>query len=392
VVLIVHIVLIPSWYPSSSEPLNGIFIKDQAEALATDGIKVTVLHVRVKTSCFSNSGLRVRMQRRCNLREFVVHLGVPVRGSLWLARFEKLLMLIAGLFLVLCRTDIVHAHTVFRAGIQAEVLANWFHLPFIVTEHNTAYARRLYSPAKLIAARRILDAASGVLAVSPYLAAQIASSTGYPEAFINVIPNMVDTDFFEVYPSTMKKQYPDDPWRLCIICILSSKKRVDIALKAMQILLEGGLAIELMVIGNGPEKAFLLTLADKLGISTHVHFLGMLPKEAVKEVLCTSHVLVSSSDYETFGLTIAEAHACGIPTVVTDSGGPASFVDTSNGMIVPKADPGAMAQAIKVILSDFDRYDPLIIRETCVRKFGRAAVLQSLRQVYDSIVATRRHF
>ena len=82
-------------------------------------------------------------------------------------------------------------------------------------------------------------------------------------------------------------------------------------------------------------------------MSTQVEFPGLLNREEVRNIIQESHVVVSSSIIETFGVTLIEGMSCGKPVIATRSGGPEEFVTPEVGILIPTDDITALANAMK---------------------------------------------
>jgi glycosyltransferase involved in cell wall biosynthesis len=113
--------------------------------------------------------------------------------------------------------------------------------------------------------------------------------------------------------------------------------------------------IELILVGSGPQEEELKILADKLGVSKDVQFVGSVLHYAVPEWLNSFDVYLALStlDDESFGVAIIEASACGVPVVVSDAGGlPEVVVDGQTGFIVPRNNPEEAADRIIRLLNN----------------------------------------
>ncbi len=110
----------------------------------------------------------------------------------------------------------------------------------------------------------------------------------------------------------------------------------------------------LTIVGDGPERPMLESLAITLGIADHVEFTGALSRPSARAALASASLLVLPSIcYETFGLAILEAASLGIPSIVTNIGGQLSLVqDGITGRHVPPSDPVALATALRELLAD----------------------------------------
>lgn len=121
--------------------------------------------------------------------------------------------------------------------------------------------------------------------------------------------------------------------------------------RAFDLVLKNRLA-HLVILGKGPEKGRLTDLAEQMGLSGHIVFLGFQknPYQYMKH----ASVFVLSSLQEGFGNVIVEAMACGLPVVSTNCPtGPREIIENmKNGILVPVEDEKSMAEAILRILNN----------------------------------------
>jgi len=96
---------------------------------------------------------------------------------------------------------------------------------------------------------------------------------------------------------------------------------------------------EYWIIGDGPERERLQTLARTLGIGDHVSFLGQLPRSEVLEKMAECHVLVHPSLHDSGGWVCLEGMALGTPVICLDLGGPATQVTAETGFRVAAGSP-----------------------------------------------------
>jgi rhamnosyl/mannosyltransferase len=110
----------------------------------------------------------------------------------------------------------------------------------------------------------------------------------------------------------------------------------------------------LLIIGEGPLRERLTTLARTLGIADRVTLLGTVQDAFPYYQAADVFVLPSIARSEAFGLVQLEAMACGTPVVNTrlDSGVPYVSIDGETGRTVPPEDSRALAAAIKGLLDD----------------------------------------
>jgi glycosyltransferase involved in cell wall biosynthesis len=140
--------------------------------------------------------------------------------------------------------------------------------------------------------------------------------------------------------------------RLTGICgRLGGGKGIDVYLHAVASLGDDFGEVHHLVIGSGPAGSQLRALAIRLGIAERVHFLGF--RDDAPALLGRLCVLASASKRETFGRTLIEAMAQGVPVVATKSGGPEEIVeDGTSGYLVEVGDSEAIAEKMALLLSD----------------------------------------
>ncbi|WP_246069754.1 glycosyltransferase [Humibacillus xanthopallidus] len=156
---------------------------------------------------------------------------------------------------------------------------------------------------------------------------------------------------------------------------LDPAKGVDVLLRAAA--LEA--TVRVRIAGDGPERAALAALADRLGIADRVEFVGPLAPEALPDFYRALDVLVvpsltTQSWVEQFGRVALEAMACGTPVVVSDSGALPGAVDGA-ALVVPEGDPAALAKALQQATGD------AVVRSRLIAEGQRRAQASSWEQV-----------
>ncbi|HYK94684.1 MAG TPA: glycosyltransferase family 4 protein [Candidatus Dormibacteraeota bacterium] len=144
-----------------------------------------------------------------------------------------------------------------------------------------------------------------------------------------------------------------------VVCLgrLIDEKRVELLLAAVAHLALDRPALRCVVIGDGPERERLETLAMTMGIAANVRFAGRLPSADVNAALRASTTLVLPSAREGYGIVVVEAQAAGaIPIVTTGpaTAAPSLIQDGVDGLIVD-ATPEAIAAAVATLLDAPER-------------------------------------
>jgi glycosyltransferase involved in cell wall biosynthesis len=125
----------------------------------------------------------------------------------------------------------------------------------------------------------------------------------------------------------------------------------DLQLKAPDI----ASRIRVRIVGDGPQRTELAQYAAGLGLGKSIQFVGKIAHSSVPQELQNLDIYVALSrlDSESFGVAIIEASACGLPVVVSDVGGlPEVVADGETGIVVPRENPQAAAEALKRLVLD----------------------------------------
>ena len=164
---------------------------------------------------------------------------------------------------------------------------------------------------------------------------------------ITVINNGVDRDHF----SPDGPRVDRDPGLPLIVCVgrLSEQKGQDLAIRALALLPD--LTVRLRLVGSestSGERERLEALAASLGVADRIEWRGQVADSAPE--LRAADLVIAPSRWEGMSLVFLEAMACGAAMVVTDVSG--SEVVEGAGVIVPREDPQALADAVAALLED----------------------------------------
>jgi len=160
---------------------------------------------------------------------------------------------------------------------------------------------------------------------------------------------------------------------------LTKSKNVDVLLRAAAALKAEDLPVKVLVIGEGPEFSSLQSLTKELGIQEEVEFTGGVHPERVPQFLERADVFVLASDTEGWPKALAEAMAFGLICIGSDRGMIPSFLAGGRGFTVQPRDIGALADALRKIVSAPAAYQEM--RESA----SQWASQYSLEQVRDAL-------
>jgi glycosyltransferase involved in cell wall biosynthesis len=391
------VLVIPSWYPCEESPYQALFLREQAICLARR-FDVSVLTPRfpsLRDFCRLRWGpefsqeedhgvntLRVRYLKSPTFRRWIPILAHPDHALIYYRKFAAAIR--NGFDLHVAEhglPDVIHAHVVQPAGWIAVELGQIHDIPVVLTEHSGPFDMHLQTDKQRSLVREILRRADRLVAVSPAL--RDAMTEFEPDARIDVIGNLIDTEFFT---PAVEDRASGRPFRFFYLGVFVEIKGVRHLLHAIHELQARGLRdFEVHLGGDGPLGPTLKRLAADLGIADRCRFLGMLSREEVRDQMRACDVFVLPSLGETFGIVNGEAMACGKPVLSTRCGGPEFVVTPETGILVSPGNPHELADAMASFLKRDRAFDSELIRASAVARFGAEAFLDKTEAVYSAL-------
>ena len=368
-----HILVLPSWYPSEDDPINGSFFAEQAEALADFGHRVSVIALFGD----AHGGIRIVKKQRGRAEEYELHYK-PLPFHLTYFRIMTAISKLLSGWTSADRPDIIHVHS-FRAIRYARAISLMLQIPYIVTEHVSWFERDLLSERDLRSVSAGYARASAVIAVSEGLRDQISALSRLP---VRVVPNLVDERFFR----TELTRPPGQGFRFLSIGSLNRNKGMDVLLSAFSAARKVREDLTLTICGDGEERERLERLSVNLGVTGDVRFTGQVSREQCARYLTECDAFILASRVETFGIVLAEAMACGRPVIMTKTGVWRRIVSPDTGLAVEPDDISGLSHAMLTVAGDPGRYDPVTIREFCRARFSAQAVCESLTDIYEEVL------
>jgi glycosyltransferase involved in cell wall biosynthesis len=148
--------------------------------------------------------------------------------------------------------------------------------------------------------------------------------------------------------------------------------------------------IKIVLAGDGFERPELARRAEQLGIASDVTFLGWVPNAELPPYYRAAAVSVIPSLEEGFGIPAAEAMGCEVPVVASDAGGLPEVVENGvTGLVVPRGDSKALAQAIASLLADPQRRHRMgqAGRERALRLFDWDRSAEQFEEIYRDVAS-----
>ena len=284
--------------------------------------------------------------------------------------------------------DIVHGHWAVPGGVLAAFFANLVRLPLVMTLHGSDVYVTEKSRACALFARYGYNKASCVTSVSGDLRER-AIALGLDEARAIVVPSGVDSARFPGVSGVAMREELGLPASARVIVALGRlvhKKGFCHLIDAVTPIIRDSDDVYCVIGGDGDLRHTLSEQATWLGLDGRVLFPGAVPSSRAPEFIAMGEVVAVPSGIDSFGnvdglpLVLLEAMAGARPVVASSVGGiPDALEDGKSGLLVPPGEPGALTEAILMLLDD---------REFAMRLADHAQVVA--RGEYDwSAIAAR---
>jgi glycosyltransferase involved in cell wall biosynthesis len=239
--------------------------------------------------------------------------------------------------------DVVHTHLV-HADLYGGVAARLRGARVVSTKHNDDPFR---TTSFRYVERGLARLADRVVTISDSLRRFTVERVGVPAAKVETIHYGLDEP-----PAAWGENPPDSVPDGATVPLSTSRltrqKGVDVAVRALA---ELPSETVLVVLGEGPERRSLETLARSLGVEARLFLPGRVPDVAAW--LRRASVYVQPARWEGFGLAVLEAMLCSLPVVATNvSSLPELVGDGDTGVLVPPDDPAALARGVARALAE----------------------------------------
>jgi glycosyltransferase involved in cell wall biosynthesis len=248
--------------------------------------------------------------------------------------------------------DLIDAHYYYPDGVAAALLAMWFERPLVVTARGSDVnlIPEYRVPRLLIrwAARR----AGASIGVSAALVQRLRE-IGLDASRLHVMRNGVDLGRFRLLdPQRMRSELglQGEPV-LLTVGNLHEHKGQRLTLEAFARLKVHRPGARLVIVGQGPDREWLVRRAAELGVADAVTLAGAVPQDDLPRWYNAADLLVLASSREGWPNVLLESMACGTPVVATAVGGVPEIVQTSvAGRIVPERNAASLAMAVDALL------------------------------------------
>lgn len=374
----------PHYYPS----IGGVekVVKEICEGLVKLGHDVSVITTKRLQ----------RNQKKIHLKNYEIINGVKVY------RFSSLLSLghmsfepAALLHFVLNNYDIVHMHSLRHPHtiylplikvVKESVLVMQGHTHF----ENGKFKTFLYRNFDNILFKTLYKKINCFLALN-FLEKNKLIDLGVDNSRIHILYNPVNSNLFNKPDcSIIDKNYELSGKRIILFLGQAHRgKRIDLILKAMQIILKENKDVILIIagpdFGNYPR---LKEYAKSLNVQNNILFLGLISEEDKRLFLHRCDFLVLPSEYEAFGVVLAEAMAAGKPVIATKTPGPLEIVQHGyNGFLIELDSYVELADYSNKLLNDKNLREELgtNAKNFAFKNFKDISIVKYLNEIYHNL-------
>ena len=302
--------------------------------------------------CLENSGAAERWVKADDVEIVELH---KRQGNDW--------RVIRGLANVLRqrRIDVVHSHnwgTLLETALARKLAGVPRH---VHAERGTVLggstSKGLRALIRGRAMRWALWRADSVVSNAAAVAARVQEKSGFPSDRIRLIANGIERPHVESAERARREiraalGLSDGAFVVGSVGRLHPVKGFGLAVRAVAALVERGVDVHLVVVGNGTEREPLLNLSAKLAVAERVHLVGRHTE--VGSWLTAMDVYINTSYSEGMSQSLVEAMSLGLPLVVTDVGDNAKLAGRGEpcGIVVPPDDVHALAAAVDELHHD----------------------------------------
>lgn len=344
-------------FPNQEQPNHGIFVETRLKYLVASGkasarVVAPVPWFPSSAKRFGNYGGYARVPRREQRH------GLEITHPRYLS-LPKIGMSVAPFLLAQCAKreigrildegydfDLIDAHYYYPDGVAAVMLGKHFNKPVVVTARGSDIN---LLPQFALPRRMILWAARNAhasITVCQALKDEMAR-LGVAPASVTPLRNGVDLQRFGLLDrDAIRAELGLQRFTLLSVGLLAELKGHALIIGALPQLPD----VNLMIAGQGPDRARLEAQARELGVADRVTFLGSVPQPELKRYYNAADALVLASSREGWANVLLESMACGTPVVASDVGGSGELVtEPAAGVLMRERSVRGLVEAVHAL-------------------------------------------
>jgi len=272
--------------------------------------------------------------------------------------------------------DLCHVHVPYRSAFLALDLRKRG-VPFVITEHWSGHINGEFNKknaADLTIYKQVIGKAKAISVVSELLQKKFKENTSFDSI---VIPNLI-----EEQSDTSTSDREDRVEILTVSDLVDDTKNVTGLISSFKNANELHKNLHLTIIGGGPDEELLKSLVKDLQLQDDITFRGRLEHSEVISAYHNYDFYICNSNFETFGMTVAEALLAGKPVISTKCGGPEEYVHSKNGMLIETKDNQALSDAILDMAGEYKIYSSSELSNEIRAKFGAENIKAQIKEFY----------
>lgn len=273
--------------------------------------------------------------------------------------------------------DVIHIHypaMLMMSDVLSEYKSEGVRI--VTTEHWTKVLAKKLDEFELREYKKYKDSVDRFICVGSPLAGAVKELIDVEPV---VIPNVVNV-FFK--PAIAKHE----GFRFVAVGRLVPVKQFDKIIEAFSECFQSNVDVSLLIIGGGKEKNKLQEIIDENKIGDRVKLLGSQDREHTAKLVANCDSLICYSRFETFGVPIIEAWACGLTTTTTTAAAVIDNFDERLGVEIRPGDYQGLKAALKHLYNNRDKFDKRFIVDFANEKFSEDAVYSQLLEQYSNDV------
>ncbi len=382
-------------FPHRGTPNHGVFVENRLRHLLADGgVTATVMApvpwfpaiaARLRpASDYARQTMAELEERRDGLR--ILHPRYPVIPRYGMSAAPALLYAASVRALATAQRqglefDMIDAHYLYPDGVAAVWLGRHFGVPVVITARGSDVTQLPDYPVPRRLIQMAMRRADALISVSAGLKIAMIA-LGADPARITVLRNGVDLVKFQPQDrAAARAALGLDGMTLLSVGGLNDRKGHHRVIAALPLLPEW----RLLIVGDGPDRAKLLALAQSMGVAGRVRLVGPVPHAALPQYYTAADALVLASSREGWANVLLESMACGTPVVASPiPGNPEVVQDYAAGVIMPKNSAAGIAAGVQ-FLATVRR--PASETRAYAERFSWDATSAGQRAVFQQVLA-----
>ena len=367
------VLFLPSWYPNQKSPYDGNFIQNHAKAIALYEKVVVVFSTSIVGL---EQTYKIESQVSHNLEEILIYFRY--HPSKFVRFYRKIKAYYLGIKSVK-DYDLIHSHVFFPMGILAVFLHLFLRKKIIHTEHSSFFHQLSFF--QKIIFQSLKNQITHFTPVSQDLKRTLVK-LGVDSSNITVIPNTIDCHHFDIQPISKS----DKIHFLHISAYQDPRKNVEGMLRVFERLALTHSNFVLEIGGDGDIDWLNQKIKSYQIPAECLKIEGKYSYANLPKIYSQADYFVLFSQFENFGMVLAESICCGTPVIATKVGGVMDFVNRTNGFLLKPSDEEELYRILLRILNEKIGFDSQNVRDSLKDYVNASNVGRLYAQLYSNLL------